>query len=324
MNSSLRSARAFLFLFTSVFILFALRQPAAASVKSLRYGAAGPAGIVFDGQNIWIANNAENSLSMINPADGKTLKKFATASPGPNDLAFDGVNIWACAGDGTVQKFQASDGQLLGTFPAGPGPHNIFFDGTNIWVPNSPDHTITKLLAADGTLEATFDVPSGQPNGVTSDGTNLWLTNYYQVIKMDPSNGTVLATYGLFQNPEQILFDGSDIWFTETGGLQAKLVHNVYKMQPSDGTILSKTETNSRPYAIATDGNMIFVACNSRIAVDQVRIADGALMNIYPLQGHERYTLSFLHLAVENGNVWVTCNTSRYLFDFVDKIIPEP
>lgn len=135
---------------------------------------------------------------------------------------------------------------------------------------------------------------------------------------MDPSDGTVLASYEAFAYPFGILFDGTHIWFTEFGGLQSKLVHNVYKMQPSDGTILAKTETNSRPYGIVTDGNSIFVACSNHGQVDQVRVSDGAFMKNYQLRPGAAF------LTVENGNVWVTCNTYRYRFDFIDKISPGP
>jgi DNA-binding beta-propeller fold protein YncE len=38
----------------------------------------------------------------------------------PYGLAFDGANIWAANfADNTVSKVQASDGAVLGTFPAG-------------------------------------------------------------------------------------------------------------------------------------------------------------------------------------------------------------
>ncbi len=299
-------------------LFFVFDQRVAASILQLRQGDVGPSGIVFDGENIWVANNAENSLSKLRPSDGTTLKKFATGAS-PFALAFDGANIWVtCGPDATVQKFRASDGFLLGTFPAGPTPTRILFDGTNIWVANFPDHTVTKLLAADGSIEATFAVPSGWANGLAFDGTNLWLTNYYQVIKMQPSDGTVLAAYGNYQQPEGILFDGANIWFSELGGLQSKLVHNVYKMQPSDGTILSKTETNSRPTEIVTDGKSVFVACANHGQVDQVRVADGALLKVHQLQQGAAF------LALENGNVWVTCNTYRYRFDWIDKISSEP
>ena len=314
---SLAARRSLIFL-GIVLLFLGINPRVAASIRELRQGDNAPLGIVFDGANIWVANNAENSLSKLRPEDGETLKKFATGVA-PYGLTFDGANVWVtCALDNTVQKFRASDGLLLGTFPVGRTPRAILFDGTNIWVANLLDFTVTKLLAADGSFEATFAVPAGWANGLAFDGTNLWLTNYYQVIKMDPNDGTVLASYGYFEQPYGILFDGTDIWFTESGGLQAKLVHNVYKMQPSDGTILSKTETNSRPYGIVTDGKNIFVACSNHGLVDQVRVSDGALMRVYQLQAGAAF------LTLENDNLWVTCNSYRHGRDFIDKISPGP
>lgn len=177
MNAYFRTPRRSLIFSGLAFLLFiGINDRVAGSIRELRQGDSAPLGIVFDGANIWVANNAENSLSKLRTEDGETLHKYATGA-GPFALAFDGANVWVtCTTDGTVQKFRASDGLLLGTFPAGPGPRPILFDGTNIWVANFPDHTVTKLLAADGSVEATFAVPAAWANGLAFDGTNLWLT----------------------------------------------------------------------------------------------------------------------------------------------------
>ena len=64
-----------------------------------------PAGVAFDGINIWVANQ----------------------------------------GDNTVSKLRASDGAPLGTFTVGTFPYGIAFDGANIWVANQFSDTVSKL-----------------------------------------------------------------------------------------------------------------------------------------------------------------------------------
>jgi YVTN family beta-propeller protein len=60
---------------------------------------------VFDGNNVWVANTPDNTVSVL----------------------------------------QASNGAPLGTFPVGNAPENLAFDGANIWVSNSVGNTLSKL-----------------------------------------------------------------------------------------------------------------------------------------------------------------------------------
>ena len=63
-----------------------------------------PSGVAFDGENIWVTNSV----------------------------------------DDTVSKLRAGDGSLLGTFAVGDIPEGIAFDGANMWVANSADDTVSK------------------------------------------------------------------------------------------------------------------------------------------------------------------------------------
>ena len=69
-----------------------------------------PAGMAFDGSDIWVGNEGED----------------------------------------TVSKVRASDGTMLGTYTVGNGPFALVFDGANIWTENFVDNTVTKLRASDG------------------------------------------------------------------------------------------------------------------------------------------------------------------------------
>jgi DNA-binding beta-propeller fold protein YncE len=64
-----------------------------------------PSGVEFDGNNIWVTNN----------------------------------------GDGTVTKLLASTGANLGTYTVGAGPIAVAFDGTYMWVANANGSSISKL-----------------------------------------------------------------------------------------------------------------------------------------------------------------------------------
>ncbi|MBV8279269.1 MAG: hypothetical protein JO170_28955 [Verrucomicrobia bacterium] len=65
---------------------------------------AGPAGIAFDGTNIWVTNSVGNSVTKLRASDGAALGTFAVGSS-PLGISFDGANVWvAIHGDGAVSK----------------------------------------------------------------------------------------------------------------------------------------------------------------------------------------------------------------------------
>src|SRR5579883_1803154 len=99
--------------------------------------------LAFDGHNIWIGDQASNTVKKIAASDGSALGTFPVGN-GPQAIAHDGTNIWVTNIKGNnVTKLRASDGALLGTFPTGPQPYGIAFDGANIWIANYGSNTVT-------------------------------------------------------------------------------------------------------------------------------------------------------------------------------------
>src|ERR1700757_1481942 len=69
-----------------------LRWYSANLAASFQTGSA-PAGIAFDGQNLWIANAYSNNVTKLRANDGSPLGTFAVGD-WPCGVAFDGENIW--------------------------------------------------------------------------------------------------------------------------------------------------------------------------------------------------------------------------------------
>ena len=104
-----------------------------------------PNDVAFDGENVWVANNGDNSVTKLRASDCAILGTFPVGD-GPLALAFDGANIWvANHNSNNVTKLKASDGTVVSTFAVGSDPAGIAFDGSNIWVVNHLDNTVTKL-----------------------------------------------------------------------------------------------------------------------------------------------------------------------------------
>jgi DNA-binding beta-propeller fold protein YncE len=67
-----------------------------------------PAGVAFDGTNIWVADANSYNVTKLLASNGTAEGKYTVGSS-PIGVAFDGTNIWvANDGDSTVTKIGAT------------------------------------------------------------------------------------------------------------------------------------------------------------------------------------------------------------------------
>ncbi len=227
-----------------------------------------PAGVTFDGANIWVANYFDNNVSKLRASDGMTLGTFAVGN-GARGIAFDGANIWvANFFDNNVSKLRASDGvEAAGSpFAVGNQSHSgstsrrgtsfVTFDGANIWVTNSLDNNVSKLRASDGVEAAGSPFAVGNsPFGVAFDGANIWVTNAVgdSVSKLRASDGMTLGTFAVGNFPLLLAFDGANIWVANRDD------DTVSKLRASDGMTLGTFAVGNDASGVAFDGANIWV-----------------------------------------------------------------
>jgi len=143
-----------------------------------------PAGILFDGQSIWVSDYGDNTLKKLD-ISGNFLQVVPVGS-GPTRGVFDGSNIWVPNNlASTVTVVRARDGVVLATL-TGNGlnaPIQAAFDGERVLVTNYTGNSVSLWRAADFTPIGAFDmtVHGGPPNpsgpwGACSDGINFWIT----------------------------------------------------------------------------------------------------------------------------------------------------
>lgn len=85
----------------------------------------------------------------------------------------------------------------------------------------------------------------------------MWAGGQNAVVKLQTSDGTILASTALAGQTISLAFDGSSIWAVQSGGTQ------VSQLRLSDGASLNSFDTGgSGTYAVAFDGNSIWVTHN--------------------------------------------------------------
>ena len=136
-------------------------------------GSSAPAGIAFDGTNIWIIDSAVNKVFVMSPA-GAVLNTFTIGSG--LSLAFDGTNIWiGNYAANTLTKMNLS-GTVLGTFAVNL-PSCLAFDGTYIWVATyNSTATLRKLsvFTLSGSLLDSISNVFEPIYSMAWDGASMW------------------------------------------------------------------------------------------------------------------------------------------------------
>jgi len=271
----------------------------------------GPQGVVSDGVNIWVTNQADNTVTKLLASTGATVGAYVVGSR-PTSLVFDGANIWVANSSGnTVTELLASTGATVGTYPVGSNPGGIAFDGANIWVTTStftnggsnPTGAVTELLASTGATVGTYAV-GVRPGGIAFDGAYLWVTDTYddKVRKLLASTGAVVGTYSAGPSPlgfDGIVFDGAYLWVDNYGA-----IGTVTKLLASTGAIVNSYQAGptmgSAPGGVAFDGVNIWVTNVAAGTVTELLASTGAIVSTY--------TVGFLPEGVtfDGANIWVT------------------
>ena len=253
----------------------------------------------------------------------------------PKGITTDNVNLFVSEGQHTVRKIVISSGAVttlagkagyasLGTID-GTGdsarfytPAGIIFVGENLFVADRENYAIRKIViatgvvttfagtahesgSADGTgAAARFD----NPYGITSDGTNLFVTDANCIRKIVIATGEVTTMAGTadlpgsvdgtgaaarFDNPCHVTTDGTDLFVADSEnntirkiaiptGVVTTIAGTVRVSGSADGT--GAAATFNAPAGVTTDGADLYLAENNNNTIRKVVIATGVVSTI--------------------------------------------
>jgi len=185
-----------------------------------------PSGITTDGTNLYVAETSNHLIRKIVISTGVVTTVAGTGSSG------------SANGTGTSASFD--------------NPNEITTDGTNLYVADSNNHLIRKIVISTGVVTTLAGTGSSgcangtgtsasfnAPNGITTDGTNLYVgeTNNHIIRKIVISTGVVTTVAGTvssactassgsangtgtsasFNQPSEITTDGINLYVADLG-----------------------------------------------------------------------------------------------------------
>ena len=247
-----------------------------------------PKAITSDGTNLYIADTANHiirqmviSTGVVSTLAGTARTQGSSDGTGtaalfnqPSGITTDGINVYVSdTYNGTIRQIVIATGAvttLVGNAALLCAPKGITNDGTNLFVADTCSDTIRKIVISTGeisTLAGTaYAIGSADgagatarffgPGGITTDGTNLYVSDTY--------NNTIRQI---------VIATGTVTTLAGTAGVQGS----------TDAA--GAAASFNRPFGITTDGTNVYVADAENNTVRQIVIATGAVTTLAGTQG---------------------------------------
>jgi sugar lactone lactonase YvrE len=286
-----------------------------------------PTGVTTDGTQLYVADKNDNLIRRIALSTGIAITLAGSGNYGSANgtgtaasfeylmsMTMDGNNLYATDG-GAIRKIAIDTGEVT-TLASSPNGIGIAKVGTNLYATNFKNQ-ILKIVIGTGEVttfagtgsSGSADGPGAMatftsPTGLTTDGTNLYVTDSSNnlIRKIAISTGIVTTFAGSghigsadgagaaasFNAPGPITTDGTSLYVVDrTSDLIRKIVIATGEVTTlagsgssgkSDG--IGAAASFNQPEGLATDGTYLYVADTSNKLIRKVVIATGEVTTI--------------------------------------------
>lgn len=165
-----------------------------------------------------------NTKCVVRIARDGTVSGFTVATCGGEAIAFDGTYMWYPSGAyKTISRINVTTGvaSTYSGFVCCPIAIAYDYVNGNMWTANndiSGAGNQYAKISSSGTITQYTCTSLCRVNGITFDGTNVWISSScnHLVGKITPSTGAV-TTYSVGQCPGVMTFDGTYVWSINRG-----------------------------------------------------------------------------------------------------------
>jgi hypothetical protein len=270
-----------------------------------------------DGEDVWVANNGDATVSRVHGSDGNEIGRFVGATGAWGVLAAMGrVFVTGHLEQGKLYVVDTNPPlgrpvRVVATLPAGASPTGIAFDGSRIWTANNGNlGSVSIITPTATTLWQVSTVSTGfvSPAGILFDGSNIWVaeTGGSTLLKLD-GNGSIVGTVSVGLGPENPAFDGTNIWVPNA------LSNTLSVVRASTGTVVATLSGNglANPNQAAFDGQRILVASGNN-SVSLWKAAD-----LTPIGNFSTgIGTNPFGVCSDGTNFWITLTTANSLARF--------
>jgi YVTN family beta-propeller protein len=210
--------------------------------------------IASAGPKAYVGNFADNTVSVIDTADGKVVATVPVVQ-GPHGMAItpDGRTVYV-SGDGSsaVSVIDTATDQVVKTIEVGKAPNGVALtrDGKLLLVTVYGEDRIAFLDVATQAVIASVGVPKPHTVSTSPDGKLAYITSQepgrFALIVVDLATRAIVRTVALAKTPRDAEFgyDGKAFYFTEAG------VSAVQVLDPASDKIVAEIPTGVSPHFV--------------------------------------------------------------------------
>jgi hypothetical protein len=255
----------------------------------LATGQAGAVGIAVDGTSVyWTVTAGVKTM----PLGGGPATWLAMSPGGNNFIRSDGTNVyWTSYAQGTVSQVAIAGGPVTTLASMQTQPQRIAVDTNNVYWTNwtgQSGGSVYDVLKGGGQpfLIDQSSVCAENPNGITSDGTNVyWVASSSGEICREPigsaSGPTEIATEQ--DDPVDIAVDAANLYWTNGHGSNSVMMLSLASTGPAPQPQMIATGQTS-PSGIAIDEVSVYWANTGASmgsgSIAKVAIAGGAVVTV--------------------------------------------
>ncbi len=193
-----------------------------------------PNGLQATPDGLWVLDQTDNCVYLLDYKNGSVRKKFQTASQHGSGITVGGGYLWvASTYSCQLLKLSLKDGSTVATYDtpgagvvswANPatarrtGAHGLEWVDDRLWVAVPPSQTIYQCDPATMEVLHSFPAPGPRPHGIAWDRGMLWCadTSHKAVYKMDPKSGKVVDKMeGISPDPHGMTLYQGHLWFCD-------------------------------------------------------------------------------------------------------------
>jgi YVTN family beta-propeller protein len=212
-----------------------------------------PCGLAVGAGSLWVENFGSGDVTRLDQATGKVQ---ATVKVGgqPYDVAFSTGAAWVTDwADGTVSRIDATTNQRS-VVTVGGQPTGIAPSAGKLWVALGTADSVLSIDARSRKVEKRIALPSAA-TWTAYDDKAVWISmrDSGDVVRIDTSTGTVVATMHLDGVPQDGAVLGDDVWVPTKSG-------EVFRLGIGDNAVSGPWPTGvTNPFVLAGDAGTLWL-----------------------------------------------------------------
>jgi hypothetical protein len=214
-----------------------------------------------DGADLWVANHNSDTVSRVRASDGRLLETWTGAAGAAGVLCAMGkVFITGYANPGSLYQIdptQPAGAVTVVSSALDQGPFGIAYDGQRIWTANFIAGSVS-IITLHPTSVTNVIMGFTAPQGMIYDGSNIWVTDSAGSVDKLDSSGAIVQSVGVGSSPRFPGFDGTNIWVPNQFSNSVSVIRASGGLT---GTVLATLSGNglNGPLQATFDGERILV-----------------------------------------------------------------